>query len=290
MSKAGFLKACLEEALCFPPNTGIKAWEMAIQKVIEEMFPEKNWYDVTRVSIFNKLLAGKAPVDVCEMVWQDLEKMMESEKGTVAILQLAHFEEHFKRRFVSFDQLQRITKETPDVANYELVHLKEIPKESLEDKKRACSDLYIEFNADCLRPADYYGHSLSVSDVIVLYDGKEEFSSFYVDDIGFNQLPDNFLSDDMKEKISSGFDVRKELHALEVLGEKGDLSDQNRKRKENLAKGYTGIFKMADERAVLLAKQEASNKGGLDSKIEAARGKADNGKEYKKEPEKDFNR
>ena len=47
--------------------------------------------------------------------------------------------------------------------------------------------LYQKFN--CARPLDYHGHSLSVSDVIMLnQDGK--ISAHYVDSIGFKELPD----------------------------------------------------------------------------------------------------
>ena len=45
--------------------------------------------------------------------------------------------------------------------------------------------LYQKFN--CARPLDYHGHSLSVSDVIMLnQDGK--ISAHYVDSIGFKEL------------------------------------------------------------------------------------------------------
>ncbi len=45
--------------------------------------------------------------------------------------------------------------------------------------------LYQKFN--CARPTDYHGHSLSVSDVIVLnQNGK--ISAHYVDSIGFKEL------------------------------------------------------------------------------------------------------
>ena len=47
--------------------------------------------------------------------------------------------------------------------------------------------LYQKFN--CARPLDYHGHSLSVSDVIMLnQDGK--ISAHYVDSISFKESPD----------------------------------------------------------------------------------------------------
>lgn len=38
---------------------------------------------VTKVSVFNELLSGKKPVDVCEMVWKDVEKELTLEKENV---------------------------------------------------------------------------------------------------------------------------------------------------------------------------------------------------------------
>lgn len=49
----------------------------------------------------------------------------------------------------------------------------------------AAESLYTMFNLDC--PANFTGHSMSVSDVIVL-DGK----AYYCDRIGFTKLPDFF--------------------------------------------------------------------------------------------------
>lgn len=46
--------------------------------------------------------------------------------------------------------------------------------------------LYQKFNID--RPADFFGHSMSVSDIVIL-DG----TAYYVDDFGFAELPGSFL-------------------------------------------------------------------------------------------------
>lgn len=45
--------------------------------------------------------------------------------------------------------------------------------------------LFEKFNID--RPSNFLGHSLSVGDVIVVYDGIEK-RSYYVDDFGFTEL------------------------------------------------------------------------------------------------------
>ena len=72
--------------------------------------------------------------------------------------------------------------------------------------------LYQKFNF--ARPTDYHGHSLSVSDVIMLnQDGK--ISAHYVDSIGFKELP-GFL--DKKQERSS---------VLQSLKEKCDAPECN---------------------------------------------------------------
>ena len=45
----------------------------------------------------------------------------------------------------------------------------------------------MKFNID--HPADYRGHSLSVSDIVVLHEDGEN-SAHFVDSLGFTMLPD----------------------------------------------------------------------------------------------------
>ena len=71
MDKKEFLKVCLDEKEKLPME-GIKAWEFSIQEAVEKACPGKQWYEVTRVPIFTELISGKMPVDVCEMVWNDV--------------------------------------------------------------------------------------------------------------------------------------------------------------------------------------------------------------------------
>ena len=65
---------------------------------------------------------------------------------------------------------------------------------------------------NCARPLDYHGHSLSVSDVIMLnQDGK--ISVHYVDSIGFKELP-GFL-DTKPERPSVLMNLREKCDAPE---------------------------------------------------------------------------
>ena len=73
--------------------------------------------------------------------------------------------------------------------NYELVY--EAPLTAKDDLE----SIYTRFNVDC--PADFTGHSLSVSDIVVLHqDGKD--TAHYCDRVGFSEVPE-FLQERQPE-------------------------------------------------------------------------------------------
>ena len=93
----------------------------------------------------------------------------------------------------------------PSIDNYEILYRGNLPigKRSVPQAE-LLEQLYQKFN--CARPLDYHGHSLSVSDVIMLnQDGK--ISAHYVDSIGFKELP-GFL--DKKPERTSVLQTLKE--------------------------------------------------------------------------------
>ena len=101
----------------------------------------------------------------------------------------------------------------PSIENYEILYRGNLPegKRSVPQAE-LLEQLYQKFNF--ARPTDYHGHSLSVSDVIMLnQDGK--ISAHYVDSIGFKELP-GFL--DKKQERSS---------VLQTLKEKCDAPECN---------------------------------------------------------------
>ena len=78
--------------------------------------------------------------------------------------------------------------------NYELVYSAELtPGTSLED-------IYTRFNID--HPKDFKGHSLSVSDVVVLHQNGQD-AAHYVDSFGYKEVPE-FLQEQTQqpEKIN----------------------------------------------------------------------------------------
>ena len=111
------------------------------------------------------------------------KRQAEQEQGdTFSIYQLKRGDETRDLRFEPYDRLQA-AGQAVDRANYELIYTAPLaPDTSLED-------IYTRFNID--HPADFKGHSLSVSDIVVLHrDGRD--AAHYVDSIGYREVPKFF--------------------------------------------------------------------------------------------------
>ena len=111
---------------------------------------------------------------------QETAKTAEQDKDTFSIYQLKHGDETRDLRFEPYDRLQAAGNSV-DKANYELVYSAELtPGTSLED-------IYTRFNID--HPKDFKGHSLSVSDVVVLHQNGQD-AAHYVDSFGYKSVPE----------------------------------------------------------------------------------------------------
>ena len=77
---------------------------------------------------------------------------------------------------------------TPHRDNYTLVYTFPVNPEDLQDKIGFLNDVYHKFNTD--HPKDFEGHSLSVSDVVVIQHNGE-LSAHFVDSWGYKEL-ENF--------------------------------------------------------------------------------------------------
>ena len=88
--------------------------------------------------------------------------------------------------YIRFEGLTRLHKEGNEVErdNYDLVY------EAALKPGTSLDDLYYEFNMQ--HPKDFRGHSMSVSDIVVLHKGDED-KAFYVDTFGFTEVPEFLL-------------------------------------------------------------------------------------------------
>ena len=103
-----------------------------------------------------------------------------AEQDSFSIYQIKSGDETRDYRFEPFDRLQA-TSRSVDGANYDLVYTAPL------DSKTTLEDIYRTFNID--HPADFKGHSLSVSDVVVLHQGGKD-TAHYCDSFGFQQVPE----------------------------------------------------------------------------------------------------
>lgn len=113
-----------------------------------------------------------------------MEAFLESRTDSYAILQLRDIDETRQEQFASLDYLHRQGKE-PDIDHYEIVYMADLP--TFTDRDVMLESLYTKFNID--HPADFTGHSLSVSDIVALKTG-DVVSCHYVDSVGFTELKD----------------------------------------------------------------------------------------------------
>ena len=130
-------------------------------------------------------------------------KAQEPDRDSFSIYQLKRGDETRDLRFEPYDRLTA-TGHAVDPANYDLIYSAPLaPGISLED-------IFTRFNID--HPKDFKGHSLSVSDVVVLHQNGQD-TAHYVDSIGYRQTPEflqpqNYLKhvEDIVEQNDNNFD------------------------------------------------------------------------------------
>ena len=104
----------------------------------------------------------------------------EPDKDTFSIYQLKDGDGMRDYHFEPYDRLQAAGLSVK-AANYNLIYAAELtPGTSLED-------IYTRFNID--HPKDFKGHSLSVSDIVVLHQNGED-TAHYVDSFGYKEVPE----------------------------------------------------------------------------------------------------
>ena len=126
-----------------------------------------------------------------------------------------------------------ITKDNFDAIkpeNYELIYVGELSELQEQTEGEMLEAIYEKFNID--HPEDYRGHSLSVSDIVVLHQNGKN-SAHFVDSFGFTGLSDFMqtlegVKEQEAEIDTSGQDVQKsepekqELETSDYTLEDGD--------------------------------------------------------------------
>lgn len=122
-------------------------------------------------------------VDPAEQQKRLEASFLENEHDSFAIYQLQRGDETAEIRFMNSDYLKKRDIE-PERGNYDLVYTDVLPQGG--DSSSKLDGLFYRFNED--RPADFPGHSLSVSDIVALKQNGV-VSCHYVDSFGFKELP-----------------------------------------------------------------------------------------------------
>lgn len=131
------------------------------------------------------------PADIVEQARAVQEK--QAQENTFSIYQLKGGDQTLDYRFEPLDAIRR-NGLSVDPANYELVYTAPLTeRDSLES-------IYTRFNVD--RPADFTGHSLSASDIVVLHENGKD-TAHYCDRFGFSQVPEFLEPEWVKEAMTS---------------------------------------------------------------------------------------
>lgn len=152
------------------------------------------------------------------------QKLLSGSEKQFGIYQIIARDPEHDYRFMNLDFVKRHGMEV-NRADYELVYTEPLTE------KNTLEAIYERFNIQ--RPTDFTGHSLSVSDVVVMNDGKS-IKACYVDSIGFAELPDFFKERKMDLKKETILD--EQLQEIEIFDKPG-LFSNSRLRDEDVPDG-----------------------------------------------------
>ena len=219
-----------EEFLDFDPAEVKAALENPDKSRIDEMlaFAEK----AEREYMAEAAAYVQTPADIAEQA-------QTVQRDTFSIYQLKSGNETLDYRFEPLDAI-RNNGLSVKPENYELVYTAPLTeKDNLES-------IYTRFNID--HPADFKGHSLSVSDIVVLHqDGKD--TAHYCDRFGFSQVPE-FLQPERAAEVT--IPTPDQMATQERISTpRGSFCVTNMTREQMEAAGY-GVHHQSDDGKYLI--------------------------------------
>lgn len=179
------------------------------------------------------------------------------------IYQLKHNPELDHLRFEGTESLKRmgITKDNFDAIkpeNYEMIYVGDLSELQEQTQGETLEAIYEKFNID--HPEDYRGHSLSVSDIVVLHQNGEN-SAHFVDSFGFTGLPD-FM------QTLEG--VKEQEAEIDTSGQDVQKSEQEKQKPEtsnNTLEEGDEIIDLGDEKEQVLADMKKSLENGEETEL-----------------------
>lgn len=128
------------------------------------------------------------------------------------IYQLKDKPELNRLHFESTENLKKLGKydDVVKLDNYNLIYVGELSELKENTREETLEAIFEKFNID--RPEDFRGHSLSVSDMVVLQENGEN-TAHYVDSFGFTEIPE-FIQELTGEK---GQEMQEEENVSEYI-------------------------------------------------------------------------
>ena len=193
---------------CLLERGKIDAPELMIEEVRDEILYSHNLRNKDCIPLTQEEFTQKL-ADRNEIQSYRMKQFRQSGHDCYLVMQLQQDADP-TLRFAAMRYLNR-QNIAPSIENYEILYRGNLPegKRSVPQAE-LLEQLYQKFNF--ARPTDYHGHSLSVSDVIMLNQDRK-ISAHYVDSIGFKELP-GFL-DKKQERPSVLTNLKEKCNAPE---------------------------------------------------------------------------
>ena len=200
-----------------------------------QLYDEGKQIYLVRTSLRPTIVTERAEIergsDMFQIATADLEleksreeSLLQGSEKQFGIYQITERDPEHDYRFMGLDYVEKKGM-TVARADYDLIYAAPLTEKDTLD------GIYERFNIQ--RPADFTGHSLSVSDVVVLNDGST-VKAYYVDSIGFAELPDFFKERNMdlqKENL-----LNEKLQEIKIFDKPG-LFSNGRLRDEEVPEG-----------------------------------------------------
>ena len=188
---------------------------------------KEDWNALTEYRAMKEELAASAPEKEMRLLY--------GKGDAFGIYQLKDGDGMRDYHFEPYDRLQTAGLSV-ETANYDLIYTAELtPGTSLED-------IYTRFNID--RPEDFKGHSLSVSDIVVLHQNGEN-TAHYVDRIGYRDVPE-FLRGQVQQLTPDGL-----MTGEQITTPRGSFSVTAMSREQMKAAGY-GVHHQSEDGKYLI--------------------------------------
>lgn len=184
----------------------------------EELFAGKTW----KTRMYLAAVAQDAHLEDEESKFLGQISSYEKAYGisSYSVYQLSLSDSTDIYRFMPYDWLEK--KElSVDRSNYQMVYAAELtPADTL-------NTIFQDLNME--HPDDFKGHSLSVSDVVVLHE-KGKDTAYYVDSIGFRELPD-FLEGMLPKEASRNTSMREQLRQAQKQTVQAEPKEPDKKHR-----------------------------------------------------------